>query len=536
MWNSARLCLALSILTFAATTAAQSTQPGPITRIHAGRLEGAWLAGGGAVFRGIPYALPPVGELRWREPQPVRPWKGVRAATQAAPNCAQLPALLPDALQATKEDCLYLSVWTPEWPSRSHKPVMVWIPGGGNYAGGTTFGTFEGQSLARHGVVVVTLNYRLGVFGFFSHPELTRESPHHTSGNQGLLDQIAALQWVQDNIGSFGGDPDNVTVFGESAGSIDISVLMTSPLSHGLFRRAIGESGTVLMVVQPKFMGNVLGIGNPPPLAQAEQHGQQWARHWGLPANASLQQLRALSAVDILKTEPNYAAHPPQDLFISLDGYVLPRKPAEVFARGQEQPVALLLGNNSRERPPGFDVPVDLKEALGETYGPLSERAWALYGVAPTDASYGSPGDQWADDVSFRCAAVAQLLWHVAAGRRAYEFEFARAPQGRESVGAVHGSDFAYVFGTLDQGIFPPNLPAVVTDIDRRVSDVMEEYWTNFAKSGDPNDGQLPTWRAFDASSRAYLQFTADGPVAKQSLRRPYCDLFVKNIQRLEQP
>ena len=233
MWSWLFRYLPLSFLTLSAVMAASATEPGPIASTHSGRIEGAWLASGGAVFRGIPYALPPVGALRWREPQPVKSWSGVRAATQSGPNCAQIPVFVPDALKVTKEDCLYLNVWTPAWPSRSRTPVMVWIPGGGNYAGGTTFDTFEGQSLARHGVVVVTLNYRLGVFGFFSNPELTRESPHHASGNQGLLDQIAALRWVQDNIAAFGGDPENVTVFGESAGSIDISVLMTSPLSHG---------------------------------------------------------------------------------------------------------------------------------------------------------------------------------------------------------------------------------------------------------------------------------------------------------------
>lgn len=378
MWSRMFRYLLLSNLALLTATAALAAEPGPIANTRSGRVEGARLSSGGAAFKGIPYALPPVGTLRWREPQPIKSWSGVRVATQFGPNCAQVPVLVPDALAVTKEDCLYLNVWTPAWPSRPHRPVMVWIPGGGNYAGGSTLGLFDGQSLARHGVVVVTLNYRLGVFGFFSHPELTRESPHHVSGNQGLLDQIAALRWVHDNIAAFGGDPDKVTVFGESAGSIDISVLITSPLSHGLFRRAIGESGTVLMVADPKYMGDVLGVGNPPPLAQAERHGQQWARHWGLSANASLRQLRALSAVDILKAEPDYGSHPPPDLFISLDGYVLPRKPAEVFAHGQEQPVGLLLGSNSREWPPGSNVPVDLKETLRETYGPLAERAWSL--------------------------------------------------------------------------------------------------------------------------------------------------------------
>src|SRR5260370_24004168 len=236
------------VLTVMPGAAADSDRIGAVT---GGRVQGVMLDKGGAVFKGLPYAQPPLGDLRWREPLPVKPWTGVRDATAFGAVCAQTPTvIIRIAAEISKEDCLFLNVWTPEWPSKSPKPVMVWIPGGGNYIGGSTEAD-DGESLARRGVVLVTINYRLGSFGFFAHPDLTRESPHHASGNQGILDQIAALKWVRDNIARFGGDPNNVTIFGQSAGSLDVSVLMTSPLSKGLFRRVIGESGAVILVGDP---------------------------------------------------------------------------------------------------------------------------------------------------------------------------------------------------------------------------------------------------------------------------------------------
>jgi para-nitrobenzyl esterase len=502
--------------------------PGPIVTVTGGRVQGAVLDAGGAVFKGVPFAQPPVGPLRWREPFPTKPWSGVRAATSFGPACVQTPQLLPDIAKTAQEDCLYLNVWAPEWPARSKIPVMVWIPGGGNYAGAATRPIHDSDSLARHGIVLVTLNYRLGVFGFFSHPLLTRESAHHASGNQGILDQIAALQWVRDNIAKFGGDPANVTIFGESAGSLDVSVLMTSPLSKGLFHKAIGESGTVIL------------IGDPQTLLQAEKRGASQAVHWKVLENPSLRDLRAISAADILAVEPNYlqdALHVlPPNLGITVDGYVFPNAPANVFAAGKEHRVPLLLGNNSRERIPGTMLPTNLKTDIEQTYGPLADRALALYAAASDDPSYGTPEAQWAADTSFRCSTVAQLLWHAAAGNPTFEYEFAQVPSGRESVGAVHAAELPYVFGTLDRGMpfpLPPPVPVtIIGDVDRQVSATMQQYWTNFAKAGNPNGDKLPHWPMFDSRARAYLQFTAAGPVVKEALRRSYCDLFIENLER----
>jgi para-nitrobenzyl esterase len=453
----------------------------------------------------------------------------VRDATAFGAICAQLPSGPPNAQEVSDEDCLFLNVWTAEWPGGSRKPVMVWIPGGGNYAGGSSDIAFDGESLARHGVVLVTLNYRLGSFGFFAHPALTRESTHRASGNQGILDQIAALNWVRDNIANFGGDATNVTIFGESAGSLNVSVLMTSPLSKGLFHRVIGQSGTVVMTpTRPT-------LAEPLTLAQAEQRGETFAARW-IPGNASFETLRTLSAADILKGEPNYnAGQVPPYLGVSIDGYVLLNKPAEVFATGQEHRVALLLGSNARDRVPGTVSPTDLKQAIDGAYGPIAGRAQVQY-VGATDPVYGTPADQWNTDVGFRCSTVAQLLWHSAAGNPAFQYEFARVPPGREALGATHGLEISYVFGTLERGIrvfFGP--PAQSTTVDAEISEVLQQYWTNFAKTGNPNGGRLPAWPNFDVSSRAYMHFTDEGPIAKENLRRPYCDLFIENLKRLSQ-
>lgn len=508
-----------------AAAAGRAADSRPTVNITSGRIRGVILSKGGAVFKGIPYAQPPVGDLRWREPMPVKPWTGVRDATAFGAPCAQRPMpFFPGLGEQSSEDCLYLNIWTSEWPPEAKRPVMLWIPGGGNFAGGSPDHVYDdGESLARRGVVSVTVNYRLGSFGFFSHPDLTRESSHRASGNQGILDQIAALKWVRENVGRFGGDTNNVTIFGESAGSLDASVLMTSPLSKGLFRRVIGGSGSVIPVPN---------IGDPLTLSQAENRGEAFATRLKVPARTSVKDLRAISAADILDAGPDYmTAPPPPYLGVTIDGYVVPKKPAEVFATGQEHRVALLLGNNAREPVPGSTPPMDLKTAIHEAYGPIAGRAQALY-VGGTDPLYGTPSDQWATDTSFRCSAVAQLLWHAAAGNHAFEYEFARVPPGREGWNQNHALELYYVFGTLDRGIRfgPPTRP---TAVDARISDVVQQYWTNFAKTGNPSGGQLPTWPKFDVSSRAYIHFTDAGPMAKEGLRRPFCELFIENVKRL---
>ena len=501
----------------------------PTVKITGGQIKGALLGKGGAVFKGVPYAQPPVGELRWREPMPVKPWAGVRDATAFGAICAQPAIFNRNAPRFSNEDCLYLNVWTPEWPSRSRMPVMVWVPGGGNFAGGIKAGIpdDDGESLSRHGVVVVSLNYRLGTFGFFSLPALTRESPHHASGNQGILDQIAALKWVRENIATFGGEPRKVTIFGESAGSVDVSLLMATPLANGLFERVIAESGSVVAPGQKDFAV----------LREAETSGEKLAARWNVPPGASLQALRAISAADILKGDPDYMApangHDPVPTWGVVDGYVFRESPIRVFLQGKEDRVALLHGSNSRDADV-FGLPQDVNSEIDETYGPLGQKARKLYVGAP-DPVYGLPVNQSMTDTGFRCPAVAQLLWHSSAGNPSYQYEFARALPGLESTGAFHSQDISYVFGTVERGIafpLPPGGLRPTNAVDKQLSETMQQYWTNFAKTGDPNGPGLPKWPKFDPSARPYIQFTDAGPIAKEGLRRAYCDLFIENVER----
>jgi len=310
----------------------------PTVTIASGQLQGTALDHG-ASFKGIPYAQPPVGDLRWREPMPVKSWAGVRNATAFGAACAQNAG---GRMQAnSSEDFLFLNVWTPEWPAQTltaKTPVMVWFHGGGNYGGTASSASSDGASLARRGVVIVTVNYRLTVFGFFAHPELTRESSHHASGNYGLMDQIAALQWVRDNISKFGGDPGNVTIFGQSAGAVDVNVLMTSPLAKGLFHRVIAESGTVTRVPEDSTV-RMTGLGavmaprsgntysDALTLTEAEKDGQK--------LGDSLKHLRELPAAELLQTVagPRMSIGPANGIIV--DGWVFPKSPAEVFAAGQ---------------------------------------------------------------------------------------------------------------------------------------------------------------------------------------------------------
>jgi len=499
------------IICFTAPTFA--LEAGPVVAVVSGRLQGVSLEDGGVVFRGIPYAQPPVGALRWREPVQALPWSGVRDASRFAPLCAQNPHFVPNAATISREDCLYLNVWVPNWPSTTPKAVMVWIPGGGNFAGGSMGGVSDGKKLSQHGVVVVTINYRLGLFGFFAHPQLSRESGHHASGNQGILDQIAALWWVRKNIAAFGGDPSNVTIFGNSAASLDVSVLMTSPLSKGLFQHVIGQSGTVEL------------LGEPRTLAQAEREGQSFADQW-TSGKLTLAAIRALPASVILKSEPDFVQAPPPNMLVAIDGYVLPQRPADVFAAGEEQSVDLLLGNTSRETVPGVDPPSSLQSFIQDRYGAIAPRALALYRRDAADPLYGNAPNQWLTDTTFRCPTVLQLIWHASAGHSAFEYQFDRAPPGRESRGAVHSQEMEYVFGTFGAR---NSLPAMLfTEVDHELSESIERYWTNFAKTGNPNDATLPLWPKFEPGSRAYIEFTDAGPIAREGLRRAFCDLYIE--------
>jgi para-nitrobenzyl esterase len=495
-----------------ASIPAKSASPNPMVTVSTGELRGSLTTDGVAVFKGIPFAQPPTGNLRWREPLPAKSWTGVRDATVFGPACVQ-----SGHLNATSsEDCLQLNVWTPRWPMRSPVAVMVWIHGGGNIAGSGVEPLFNGETLARHGIVLVTINYRLGVFGFFSHAELTKESPHHASGNYGLLDQIMALHWVRDNIAKFGGDPGNVTMFGESAGAMDVNVLMTTPLSRGLFKRVIAESGPV---------------SAPPTLAEGEKKGEEFAAKLNITGGQALARLRALTSDELLKAAGEGLSSVGPMLGIEVDGWVFPESPVKDFVTGQEHRVGLMLGNNSQElQKPFFPMSGNLNKAIADQYGPLADRALTLYGLngasePQSDLEFGNAMAQWATDTQFRCGSVAELIWHSTAENPSYEYQFSRTVHGNEAEGAPHAAEIPFVFGTLAVWQSMRNY----NESDQQYAVQMQEYWVNFAKTGDPNGGNLPRWPKFDPTARAYLDFTDAGPVAKEGLRRSICDLFMEN-------
>jgi len=492
-----------ALFCFSFTLLAHAAAPvDPEVSVTGGRIRGRLTSDGGAAFKGVPFAQPPVGDLRWREPQPVKAWDGVREASEFQPACTQLSEGWNRAMVATsREDCLYLNVAAPEWPVKTPRAVMVWIHGGSNLSGEGEAYAFEERALARRGIVWVTVNYRLGMLGFLAHPELTAESPHHASGNYGLMDEIAALHWVHDNIANFGGDPGNVTIAGESAGAWDVSVLMTSPLARGLFHRAIQESGAVA------------GFDGAVPLAAAEKRGEEIAASLKAPAAGAIAFLRSLPPGKILEAAFQGGR---TGLFVDIDGWVLPESPAKVYSEGRASAVPLLSGTNAREIPqtgPEFS----LEEEIRRGYGVFADGALPLYD-AP-DPLHGLPGAQWLTDVVFRCPSVAQALWQASTGRPAYEYEFEQPAPGQNA--SVHAGELVFLFGTWDKD-HPPS-PADLT-----VSAQMQTYWANFTRTGDPSGGGVPEWPALTVQSRNYMAFTGNGAVAKTNLRRDACDLFVE--------
>ncbi len=434
------------------------------------------------VFRGIPYAAPPVGKLRWRAPQPVAPWDGVLKADQFGAMCMQSafrgpnPAANPPKIS---EDCLFLNVWTAATSASERRPVMVWIHPGGYQTGSGSAPGYDGEALARKGVVLVTINYRLGVFGFFSHPELSKESENHASGNYGLMDQVAALQWVQKNIAGFGGDPKRVTVFGDSAGSSSISNLMGSPSAKGLFQRAVGESGA--------WMG--ISLAPTRTLADAEQAGIKMAE--ALHAR-SLEDLRAISAEDLLKGGRGGGP--------VIDGWFLPEDVRTVFAEGKQNDVPLLSGSNKDEGT-FFLQPTTAEKFIERSRARFGDQADALLKLYPAGSDEEANASQLAafrDELAFVMRVWARA--QTKTGRsKAFLYYFTHEPpppvgstsRGGLGSGATHGAEAQYIFQNLLGS-------RAWTDLDHQVSDTLSSYWVNFATKGDPNGKGLAKWPAFN--------------------------------------
>jgi para-nitrobenzyl esterase len=453
------------------------------------------------VYKGIPYAAPPVGALRWQAPRPAVPWAGVRQATAFGPRCLQGPIFPDIAFTDLREDCLTLNVWTPAQREHDRLPVMVWIHGGAFQAGAGAEPRHDGEALAREGVVLVTINYRLGVFGFFAHPDLTRESGRGASGNYGLLDQVAALRWVRDNIAAFGGDAGNVTIFGESAGSFAVSALMASPLARGLFHKAIGQSGA--------FFSGSRGTLGLKPRAASEEQGLRFAATLGAD---SLAALRARTGDEVLR-----AALTVQPWFApTLDGYVLPEDVSSVFAAGRQARVPLLAGWNADEARASvvLDKPkptaARFVEDARKRFGDHADAILSVYPAA-TDAEALESAAAMASDLFIGYVTWKWIEAHRRTGGAAiYRYSFDRkipvpaghtvngVPATARDVGARHAGEIEYVFGALELSL--PHVPWEAAD--RKLSGTMTTYWANFARTGDPNGAGLPHWTPYAEGKR----------------------------------
>ncbi len=463
---------------FALTLAAASND---VVKTESGSISG--VAGTNPavhIYKGIPYAAPPVGDLRWKAPKAPAKWDGVKKADKFGTACLQLP--YPDnspyheAPEVFGEDCLYLNVWTAAKSMKEHRPVMVWIHGGALTRGSGATPVYNGEHLAEKGVVLVTINYRLGIFGYFAHPDLTKESDRNASGNYGFLDQVAALEWVQHNIAAFGGNPKDVTVFGESAGSWSVNVLTASPLCKGLFARAIGESGAEFGALQT--------------LAAAEQAGERVAKSAGADSIAAL---RAKSADDVMKLRAG--AGP------VVDGYFLPKDVRAIYAEGKQNDVPLLIGSNNDEGT-AFAAPNVRAEGFKNTaksrFGDLADAYLKIYPAA-TDAEAAKSSAEAMRDQTFGWQMRTWARLQNQTGKsKVYLYYFSKVPPGEfgAKLGAYHASEIAYVFDNVNGA----------TAVDKKLEDEMSSYWVNFATTGDPNGKALPKWPAFSAKAEQAMR------------------------------
>lgn len=527
-----------------------------VARIDTGQLQGAE-TDGVVSFKGVPFAAPPVGEFRWRPPQPAQKWTGVRQAVEFAPNCMQgrgfgpppgaanpagarpssSPSTSPTpvpvspvapAAPAPSEDCLYLNVWRPADPAAKKLPVMVWIYGGGFTGGsGSSPGT-SGAPFAKQGVVLVAMNYRLGRFGFFAHPALSSERPNENKGNYAYMDQIAALQWVKRNIAAFGGDPDNVTIFGFSAGGVSVHSLLASPQARGLFHKAIAHSGgsrDSILTARPMRADGV----DPNYPVSAETIGTNFAKSFGIEGTdqASLDKLRKLSSDEVLRgaapqpgvTVPSYETTP------ILDGKLITETAETAYKAGRQPRLPLMLGSNSADTA-GNRIRSRTKEEFFARYGKWSADAKAAYdpdGTADLATMVARANDDFGQAEPARFAANA----FAAKGSPVHLFMFAYVPAAlreRMRAGSPHGGDLPFVFGTLSAG-----RGASPTPEDLAVSRIAQSYWVNFAKTGDPNGPGLPAWPRHATGKDQIFTFRPDGSAgAGPDIRKARLDVTEK--------
>ena len=505
-----RMHAALGRVVLLVMTAGPVFAQAPVVALDSGKVRGA-VHDGTAVFKGIPYAAPPVGTLRWRAPQPVPRWKDVRDAVRWAPECMQepLPGDLAPASEPMSEDCLTLNVWSTAL-GKSKQPVMVWIHGGAFVGGSASREVYDGTSLAQLGVVVVTINYRLGRFGFFAHPALSPPVPDEPIGNYGFMDQIAALRWVQANIAEFGGDPARVTIFGESAGGASVNMLMTSPAAKGLFSKAIVQSGGGR--VRYPNLSEPLADGTP----SAQARGIAFAQSMGANDATSLRALPAEKLIDGLgmtTIEPDRYSGP------MLDGAILPKDMVEAFTLGEQQRVPYLIGTTNREA-----------EAIKMSLPQAEKNIALLTAVLPKILEHYS-GESNEDRVGI--ATLAGSDWTfveparylarqtVRAGQPTYLYRFSYVAENYRTLlkGAPHATDVPYVFGTWDRTHYE------IAAADHETSKLIRQYWVNFAKSGDPNGPGLSPWPRYTAADDALLEFDrTGGATARVNVHRERLD------------
>lgn len=509
-----------------------------------GILEGKDLSGI-TIFKGIPFAAPPVGNLRWKAPQPVQKWEGVRKATEYGPNPMQ-EALFGDMNFGTKvnsEDCLYLNIWTPAKTMKEHLPVLIYFNGGGLMAGSGSEPRYAGEAMARKGIISITANYREGIFGFFAHPQLSKETSYKGSGNYGFMDQVAAIQWVKDNIEAFGGDPNRITIVGESAGSMSVSALMASPLCQGLFAQAMGSSGSVM------------GFNKVLTLKEAEQKGVELAKQIG---KKNIKDLRALPAEELMKLAavkavPTY----------NIDGYFLTEQPTETFAKGNQTKVSLLVGGNNQEMSPwallaGKQPTVEnLKAGAKAMFGDNVDEAFRLYGINSDKDVLEQPGINLASDLFLDYSTWKWGNMHkLTSGQPVYRYRYCHPrpamaikgkvaglaggvvdakegqPQMPQDKGAVHSADIEYAMGTL-----PTNRVYDWQPEDYMVSDIFSQYYVNFVKTGNPNGLGLVEWPTTNGKAVApVLQIDVNTTVkADEQMEKRY-DFIDKIVSRISSP
>ena len=510
-------------------------------RIANGTLEGVTEKSGIRSFKGVPFGAPPVGGNRWKPPQPVANWQGVRKADKFGPRCMQR-AVFGDMnfrSDGMSEDCLYLNVWTPAKSGREKLPVLVYFYGGGFIAGDGSEPRYDGESMATKGIVTVTLSYRLGVFGFMAHPELTAESPHKASGNYAFHDQLAAVKWVQQNIAAFGGDPRRVTIAGESAGSVSVSAQMATPLAKGMIAGAIGESGSIL------------GALPATPLSDGEQNGVKFGAAID---RKTLAELRAMPATELLEA----TAKPGLPRFSPVvDGWFFPKSPAEIYAAGEHSRVPLLAGVNSEES--GYFAILGREKPTVENYRAALERLYPgkggeVFNHYPAtnenevmDAAQALAGDRFISHSTWRWTDVATRT----GGRASYYYLYARprpamrpemgnaqaglaggvirnpaassTPPRPAPRGAVHSAEIEYAMGNLAS-----NTVYAWSDDDYQVSKVMQQYFANFIITGDPNGKGLPTWPQFKTSQKLIIDVQTRAVATAERARYDFLDSLTR--------